>query len=184
MSDLRRNPLADPAFWRSLDRRVQGLIARVARPVRGTLSLASGGSGLGALWSGRADEGQDDVEVAQHYGFASRPPDGVEAVAVPIGGAAGHLVVVGELDRSRPTLDANEVVIYVRGGGSIKLLADGAVEITPAGTGKVRLAGGGAAVARVGDSVTVTGTVTVAGTAYPITATASISGGSALVEAG
>lgn len=145
-SDLDRSALSDPAWWDALDRRVHQAIRRVARPVRGVMALFSG---VGTQLAARAGEVVPDVEVAQHFGFASHPPDGTEAIAVPIGGSSAHLVIVGEIDRTtRPVVDLvlGEAILYSLAGAKVHVKADGTVALN----------GGGAAVARVGDSVLVT----------------------------
>ncbi|WP_127231034.1 phage baseplate assembly protein V [Neisseria meningitidis] len=44
--------------------------------------------------SGLADETLQDLEHLQEYGFASHPPDGSEAVVIPLGGNTSHGVIV------------------------------------------------------------------------------------------
>lgn len=188
-----RSPLTTAAFWIRLDRRIDGRVRRVARPVRGILTAATGtGIRLAGYVAARAGEVLSDIEIAQHYGFASVPPAGTEVIAVPIGGASSHQVVVGEIDPAgRPTdLLSSESAMYTVAGNRIVCHADGSIEIsTPAGTalsidaaGIVSLAGGGAGVARVGDSVQVIGTDSTGG-ALVITS-ATITGGSSTVQAG
>lgn len=180
MSDLNRAGTSSPAFWRLLDGRIARHLRRVAVPVRGVLRSVSGsGKGLLARLSARADEEHVDVEVAQHFGFRSLAPAGIEGVAIPIGGSSAHLVIVGEIDRSTtpPTLVSGEAVIYSSGGATVVVKADGSVEIS--GT-MIKLNGPGQAVARVGDQVTVAGTVM----GLPFSATGAIMSGSSTVQAG
>lgn len=165
MSDLARGPLASPRFWQRLDRRIARGVARIARPVRATLSSLDAAQRLGiAGLSARADESPSDVELGQHFGFASAPPAGLEVVAVPIGGSSAHLVVVAELDRShRPTdLEAGETCIYngttgvqvrLKPGGSIELVTPSGGKVEIDATGAVVLNEGAMGVARVGDTV-------------------------------
>lgn len=194
MSDLLRNPLSTPAFWARLQRRIAQEVRRVARPVRGVLeSLNAAKQAPLAGIQARAGETVPDVELAQHFGFASRPPAGGEVIAIPIGGSSAHLVVVAELDRAfRPAaLGDGEACLYTSAGiqvlckpdGTVQILLGGnpQVEVTPAGL--VKLAGGGAGVARIGDAVTITG-ATFDPDGGMITATGTISGGSTLVQAG
>lgn len=44
--------------------------------------------------SGLAGETLQDLEHLQEYGFASNPPDGSEAVVIPLGGNTSHGVIV------------------------------------------------------------------------------------------
>ena len=190
MSDLRRHPLVTTAWWRSLDSRIQRQVRRIARPVRGVLSsVSANGKGLLAQWTAREDETLADTELAQHFGFRSVAPSDTEVVAIPIGGSSAHLVIVGEIDRSTtpPTLQAGEACIYSTGSARIHVKANGEIEIEGAASvsvsgSTVELNGPGLGVARIGDSVTVTGTAPPGG--GPITASGVISGGSATVKAG
>lgn len=189
--DLQRRPL-DAAFFAALDRRIARAIGRLGRPIRAVLSTLDGSkrAALAGI-AGRADEPGADVEVAQHYGFASSPAAGAEVVAIPIGGSTGHLVVVAELDRAARPVDLadGEVCVYTAAGGEVRLKADGSVVVEAASGAKVELtaagmvvlAGGAAGVARIGDAVTITGTDSNGG---PIVATGIISAGSATVLAG
>lgn len=192
------------AFWRGLDERIAARVRRLGAPLRGVATRVVGsGQALLIQLSGRADESLSDVEVFQHYGFASVPAVGVEVVAVAVGHSTAHLIVVGEADRGvRPTdLEAGEVALYSQAGARIVLKADGSVEVAPAEGQRLVLAGGGAAVARLGDEVAlppdvitslatqmVGGGLVLAGTGTVVTpivgATAAISSGSALVESG
>ncbi len=190
MSDLNRSPLLGTRFWRDLDARIQRQLRRRAAPVRVVLSRVNGAyKGLLASFEARAGETVDEVEMAQHFGFRSVAPSGLEAVAVPIGGSSGHMVIVGEIDRSTdpPTLASGEACLYSTGNASVAVRADGSVEISGAasvsidGTSVV-LNGPGLGVARIGDTVTVTGTAPVGGGA--ITASGVIATGSATVQAG
>jgi len=143
--DLQRNPLSDRRFFARLRDEVRRELGRAARPVRGLLAAMSG---VGAQAMFRAGEAGVDVEVAQHFGFASVAPPGTEVVAVPVGGSSAHLVIVGELDRvARPAagLLAGEAALYSLGGA----------QVTATLTGQVLLNGPGAPVARVGDTVQV-----------------------------
>ncbi len=189
MSDLNRHPMSTPAFWRRMDGRIKRQLRRVARPVRGVLAAVdANGKGLLAQLTARADESLSMVEIAQHFGFRSVAPADSEVVAIPIGGSSAHLVVIGEIDRSTtpPTLVAGEACIYSTGGAKVVVHANGTIEIEGSGSVSVsgttvELNGPGAGVARIGDTVTVTGVDSMGGA---ITATGVISGGSATVQAG
>ncbi|HNH49569.1 MAG TPA: phage baseplate assembly protein V [Myxococcota bacterium] len=201
--------LQNPQFWRRMEDWVDARVRRVARPVRGVLSAVNAAkSALIVQMSGRADETCEDVEVAQHYGFASAPPVGCEVVAVPVGGSSAHLIIVGELARGqRPTdLENGEVALYHPGGARVHLKADGSVEVTTqAGgsvvldaAGQVKLNGGSVGAARTGDACSpsagmtawlsaVSGALaTLTGGAFPppVDATYAISGGSTTVKVG
>lgn len=132
--------------------------------------LVSAQGGLG--------EALTDVELLQHYGLRTAPGSG-RFVAVQLGGRGGRWVGVAELDPDAPTPEPGEVILYAAAGQRITLDADGHVRIDPGDGGQVVFVGGTQAVARVGDSVTITGT---AGP-YTITASGVIAGGNEQVLA-
>ncbi len=189
------SPLSNTTFWRRLDAHIDRRAQGVARSVRG-LVVASAGTGLRLAGTvmGRAAETFTDIEIMQHFGFVSVPPPATEVVTVPIGGSSAHRVVVAELDPLyRPKdLLPGEAVIYSMTGNKVHCKLDGSIVVsTPLGAavectaaGLVLLAGGGAPVARVGDAVAVSGSVTVDGTPWAFTATGTITAGSTLVQAG
>lgn len=150
MSDLNRPPLCTTAFWARLDSRIQRQVRRIARPLRGVLQANVDGSKKGLLTHvcARADDVLSDIEYAQHFGFRSIAPKGLEVVLIPISGSSAHLVAVATIDRatSPPSLVAGESALYSTGGATVVVRVDGSVELN----------GTSAAVARVGDSVQVT----------------------------
>lgn len=230
------SPFADAAFWRRLDGYIDRVVRRRAWPlravVRGVRRGARVPSAVVELLRGQV---VDEVEQAQPYGVRSAVPEGMESIAVGIGGSSAHWVLVGDLDRAHaPTdLDAGEVVLYSQHGQTIRLQADGSVQIDAPGEvfvrsehgqelafkasggldvtssgellmrstngqlmrfnsagqtaivgSPIRLNGPGAGVARIGDTVTLSASVTIGGTPYPVVGTGTISTGSATVQAG
>ena len=133
--------LSTVEFWQRLDRRFLSLMARVAQPLRGVLGATTTASkGPTATMTGRMGETLQDVEVAQHYGFASAPPAGTEVFAIPIGGSSAHLVIVGEMDRAyRIAINAGEVALYNAAGAKVVLKADGTVILNDGTKGVARL---------------------------------------------
>lgn len=73
----------------------------------------------------------DRVHHAQHYGFASRPAEGSEAIVVCVGGDRSHPVTVGTIDRRSvgPDLEEGDVVVFSSSGDRILLPAAGGVQI-------------------------------------------------------
>jgi len=67
-----------------------------------------------AQLSGYADESFDDVELWAHFGLASRPPTGTQALTVSINGQTEEAIAVAtESMADRPTdLDEGEAVLY------------------------------------------------------------------------
>lgn len=191
------DPFSSTSFWRRLDAHIERRAQGVARSVRGLVVAAAGtGVRLAGTVMGRAAETFVDIEFMQHFGFVSVPPPATEVVTVPIGGSSAHRVVVAELDPLyRPKdLLPGEVAIYSMTGAKVHCKLDGSIMVsTPLGpavectaAGLVLLAGGGAPVARVGDTVSVLVSVTSADidAPDPIVALGTITAGSTLVQAG
>ncbi|WP_274571550.1 phage baseplate assembly protein V [Neisseria leonii] len=84
-----------------------------------------------AQLGGLADEVLQDVEHLQQFGFTSHPPEGTEAVVIPLGGATSHGVIVATEHGSFRIkgLAAGEVAVYDQSGGSITLRQGRLIEI-------------------------------------------------------
>ena len=145
-----------------LRRRVQAMVAR------GVIALINDAPQAQELQlTLLADETADGVEHFQHYGFTSVAHPGAEAAVVFVGGARSHGIVVGVADRQYRlrAMSAGEVALYDDLGNVVKLGRDGlaitgiakvtvTAPIVEVDSDDVRLGGaGGAAVARVGDTV-------------------------------
>lgn len=192
---MRPNALLD-----LIEHRIDRAVSRVRGACRLVLAAAAtDGRVPAANVTGLGGEVDEAVEVFGPYGLSSRAPAGAEAVAVQLGGPGGPLVIVGLGDRSdnAPTgLLSGETAIYASSGATVKLCANGDVEVTPGDGGKVLLAGGGAGVARDGDTVTpsagfttwlsaaATALQSLAGVPLPASTSSNISSASAVVEAG
>ncbi len=72
---------------------------------------------------GLSGEVFEDVEYFQPYGFTSRPPRGSEAVAFPVGGDRGHLIILACSDRAvrKKDMEEGEVGFYHRNGDYVYL---------------------------------------------------------------
>ncbi|QOF68294.1 phage baseplate assembly protein [Actinobacillus sp. GY-402] len=81
--------------------------------------------------SGLADETLQDVELMQHFGFTSVPPENTEAVIIPIGGATSHGVIVAtEHGAYRiKNLGKGETAIYNQSGAQIVLKRGKVIDI-------------------------------------------------------
>jgi phage baseplate assembly protein V len=114
----------------------------------------------------------DDLERFQQYGFTASPLEGAEALVLAVNGVKAHGVVIAVDDRRyRLTgLPGGDVAMYDFRGQLVRMSATGITIYTPqtitldapnvACTGNLQVAGdvqlggeGGAAVARVGDTV-------------------------------
>lgn len=134
-------------------------------------------------------ETREGCERFQEYGLTSVPLPGAEAVVLFVGGRRDHGLVVAVDDRRyRPTgLEPGEVCLYSQHGQRITLKNDGAIELEPATGKSIVLAGGSAAVARLGDATLGhTHTVVCGGAGVTVTsapATDTIAQGAARVKA-
>lgn len=141
-----------------LSRLLAPLRTRLANVVaRAVVQLVHDGGHLQVAQLGvLAGETREGCERFQEYGFTSVPLPGAEAVVVFVGGRRDHGLVVAVDDRRyRPTgLEPGEVCLYSQHGQRITLKKDGAIELEPASGKSIVLAGGAAAVARVGDATT------------------------------
>jgi phage gp45-like len=187
------------ATWNQIDARIARALGRVQAARRMVLSAVNGTTRVPELdGEGWADQPLPGLEYFQHFGFRSVPPVGAEAIALQIGGAGGHLVVVACADRATAPVDmgVGDAAIFSSIGARVLVRADGSIDITtPSGgavqldaAGQVLLNAGVVGVARLGDTVSFTGTAVVAsgssaGT-WPVTGTGTITSASATVKAG
>lgn len=132
-------------------------------------------------------ESQWSVRRLWPFGLRSLPPAGVDAVAVHANASPSAGIMVGaESPEYGPSdLADGEACLYnLTTGTEIRLKADGSITINAASGKDVIVNGGTAKVARVGDSVTVTGTCPNTGTGtVAIAATATIAAGAARFKA-
>lgn len=134
-----------------------------------------------------AGEKLQDIELLQHFGFTSAPPDGTQLIVIPLGGRTSAAVVVAsEHGTYRFKVDAQgEAALYNQWGDVIHLKQDRSIRVeaqlkvdvvSPLATfsGNVAVAGN---LAVTGNS-TAAGNLTVAGT---VTGTTDVvSGGKSL----
>lgn len=81
--------------------------------------------------SGLSGEVLQDVEIMQHFGFTSVPPQGAQGVILPLGGKTTHgIVIATEHGTFRVAgLQGGEVAIYDESGSTIILKKGRVVEI-------------------------------------------------------
>lgn len=118
---------------KQLQQSAKGIINGIRQAFRGTLNLMKSGDDIQKTQvSGLADETLSDVEVMQHFGFTSVPPQGTQAVILPMGGATTHgIVIATENGAFRvKNLKGGEVAIYDESGSSVVLRQGKLIEIT------------------------------------------------------
>lgn len=94
--------------------------------------------------TGTASDGDEyDFEFcAGPFGFRSRPMDGAGGLMFKVGGEGGTAFVIGFRDRQYEiSLEKGESAAYGASGCNTKWDKDGNIIATPAGAGKVQLAG-------------------------------------------
>jgi len=123
-------------------------IAAILRALFRPASRSTLASATGTTTSVTTEDAEETIQGAahmQHYGFASRPVDGVEAIVVFRGGQAAGAMVVAEGQDGAPSLAEGEVVVYHRSGAKVHLMANGDIVLEPKAGQSVKL--GEAAVA-------------------------------------
>ena len=131
-------------------------VASVARIVRRGILKSLNAVPL-AQGEGFAGETFDAAEFFQHWGFASSPPEGAEALFALIDGEGVHPIAFATHVRGdRPTLATGDAALFGAKSGSqqaqVITRADGTVEITPA-AGKFAECGGSDELMLLGETV-------------------------------
>ena len=153
---------------------IESMIATALRPLRsriggmitrGAVTLVNEALKMRGLQvSLMKDESADDLEHFEPYGFTARPKLGAEALVVNVGGLSDHGVVIMAADRRFRLMGLadGEVALYDDLGQQVKLgrtaitvmaATGNNINLNVSGAGKVMLAGGGSALCRGGDSV-------------------------------
>lgn len=107
-----------------INRRIATVLASIRRPLRAVLSrITTDGGVMTAQLDGLQGETLQALEVFQHFGITSVPPEGAMAIILPVGGDTSHGVVVAtEHSEYRiQSLKPGEVSIYSSDGASITL---------------------------------------------------------------
>jgi len=106
------------------DRKEFGDLIRNAAPFRVVLARAADDARMQRHQvRGLAGEVIEGAEYFQPYGFTSVPPAGSEAVALPVGGDRGHLIILAASDRGarKHNMRSGEVGLYTAAGDYIYL---------------------------------------------------------------
>lgn len=116
-----------------INRRIAIALASIRRPLRAALSrITSTGGVMTAQLDGLEGETLQALEVFQHFGITSVPPEGATAIILPVGGNTSHgIVVATEHSEYRiQALKPGEVAIYNSDGASITLKNGKAIHMT------------------------------------------------------
>jgi phage baseplate assembly protein V len=83
---------------------------------------------------GLANEKLQDVELFQHFGFSSAPPDGTQLIVVPLGGrTSASVIVASEHGAYRFKLGANgEAAMYNQWGDVVHMRQDRKIHMVAA----------------------------------------------------
>lgn len=114
---------------RHIDRALQGM--RFA--FRGKITANDSSQDIQhAQVAGMANELLQDVELFQHYGYASNPPADSECIVVPLGGRSGHSIIIAtEHGTYRlKNLKPGEAALYTDEGDSIILKRGNEIDVT------------------------------------------------------
>lgn len=112
---------------------IQRVLTTIRQPFRAKLSrITSKGGVMTAQLDGLAPETLQSLEVFQHYGITSVPPEGAMAIVIPVGGKTSHgIVVATEHSAYRmQALESGEVAIYTDEGASIVLRKGKIIQVT------------------------------------------------------
>lgn len=118
-------------MMKDIDGRIQRFLNSLRFPFRLRIGAVSTGKGVKKVnGEGLAQEPVRDAELFQHYGFGSCPPGGTMGVAVALGGASSHAMVVAtEHAAFGVDLATGEVAIYHKEGHFVHLKNGRVVEV-------------------------------------------------------
>ncbi|WP_199257215.1 phage baseplate assembly protein V [Pantoea sp. BAV 3049] len=111
-------------FTAIINSRIAAALRAIRLPFRAALSrITTTGGVMTAQLDGLDSETLQEVEVFQHYGLTSVPPEGAMAVVLPLGGRTSHSIVVAtEHSQYRiQSLSSGEVSLYNSDGASVTL---------------------------------------------------------------
>lgn len=116
-----------------VSRHIQRALAAIRLPFRAQLArITTKGGVMTAQLDGLAPETLQGLEVFQHYGITSVPPEGAMAIVIPVGGKTSHSVVVATEHSAyrMQALESGEVAIYTDEGASIVLKKGKIIQVT------------------------------------------------------
>ncbi|ATF92419.1 Mu-like prophage protein gp45 [Cedecea neteri] len=116
-----------------INRRIASALSALRRPFRAKLTRITTEGGVQTTQlEGMAPETLQDVELFQHYGITTVPPEGAMAIVLPLGGDTSHgIVIATEHSQYRiQALQPGEVAIYTDEGASVILKKGKIIETT------------------------------------------------------
>lgn len=109
---------------KDIDKRIMRALAGIRQAFRGVVrKVSTDGPVCTVRGQGLAGEDTVDLEMFQHYGLTSVPPEGSMQIILPLGGRTSHgIVIATEHGQYRlKALKQGEVAIYTDEGDSIVL---------------------------------------------------------------
>lgn len=116
-----------------MNRRITSALSALRYPFRARLTRISTEGGVQTTQlEGLAPETLQDVELFQHYGITTVPPEGAMAIVLPLGGQTSHgIVIATEHSQYRiQSLKPGEVALYTDEGASVILKKGKIIETT------------------------------------------------------
>jgi phage baseplate assembly protein V len=78
-----------------IDERIRRALSGIRRTFRGVITLVKAAGAVQIVQAeGLSGELVQDIELFQHYGYTSNPPQGSMAIILPIGGKTSHGIVI------------------------------------------------------------------------------------------
>lgn len=146
---------------KDIDRRIARMMSHYRLPFRGKSTALNVSARVQRLQlRGLSREQLEEIELFQHFGFSSSPPDDSEIIVIPLGGKTSHCVAIAsENGAVRFKLEKKgESALYNKEGDYVWIRDGRIVEIKAAGHVKVD-----APSAQFTGDVTVEGNLSVAG---------------------
>ncbi len=145
----------DRPLMRAIRRGTRDLWAAVHGLVEWT-TISSMSAGAGKVPTAETDD-DDDVQVLEQYGVASRPPGTATALAFAPGGETQGRVAIGVSSvAGRPVTDAGDTSVWSAAGHQIVLDDDGELTITAKDGSSVVFAVSGAITINAGTGASIT----------------------------
>lgn len=118
---------------KDIDSRIARKLASIRKPFRGRLrGIANTKPGITLISGiGLAGESVLDIELFQHFGFSSCPPEGTQFIVLPLGGKTSQGVIIATAHSTYRLKDQKpgESAIHNHRGDYVYIKEDGSIEI-------------------------------------------------------